>query len=141
MPLTRDRALDDRHFEFRGVPSAGQADAERQARQDERRAADRLDAVAPRRLSGRAGRPMFAAVGGVAQLVEQGTFKGLRIIPAASAAVRPGPFPSGSRAVRCLAQSVQSAQPPAVCPQKCHQYVVDLSIGFHHVVLPEERVW
>jgi hypothetical protein len=37
VPLTRDRALDDRHFEFRGVPSAGQADAVRQARQEERR--------------------------------------------------------------------------------------------------------
>ncbi|HET8837168.1 MAG TPA: hypothetical protein VFN08_20765 [Gemmatimonadales bacterium] len=37
VPLTRDRALDERHFEFRGVASAGQADALRQARQDERR--------------------------------------------------------------------------------------------------------
>ena len=37
VPLTRDRALDDRHFEFRGVHSAGQADAVRQARQEERR--------------------------------------------------------------------------------------------------------
>jgi hypothetical protein len=36
VPLTRDRALDDRHFEFRGVPSAAQADAVRQARQEER---------------------------------------------------------------------------------------------------------
>jgi hypothetical protein len=37
VPLTRDRTLDESHFEFRGVPSAGQADAVRQARQDERR--------------------------------------------------------------------------------------------------------
>jgi hypothetical protein len=36
VPLTRDRALDDRHFEFRGVPSAAQASEIRQARQDER---------------------------------------------------------------------------------------------------------
>jgi hypothetical protein len=36
VPLTRDRALDERHFEFRGVASAGQADAVRQARQEER---------------------------------------------------------------------------------------------------------
>jgi hypothetical protein len=36
VPLTRDRALDERHFEFRGVPSSGQADAIRQARQEER---------------------------------------------------------------------------------------------------------
>lgn len=36
VPLTRDRVLDDRHFEFRGVPSAGQADAVKQARQAER---------------------------------------------------------------------------------------------------------
>ena len=43
VPLTRDRALDDHHFEFRGVPSAGQADAERLARQEERRR--RTDAV------------------------------------------------------------------------------------------------
>jgi hypothetical protein len=35
-PLTRDRALDERHFEFRGVASAGQADAVRQARLEER---------------------------------------------------------------------------------------------------------
>jgi hypothetical protein len=47
VPLTRDRVLDDRHFEFRGVPSAGQADAERLARQEERRAERRrpTDAV------------------------------------------------------------------------------------------------
>ena len=37
IPLTRDRALDERHFEFRGVASAGQADAVRQARLEERR--------------------------------------------------------------------------------------------------------
>lgn len=37
VPLTRDRALNDEHFEFRGVASSGSADAERQARQDERR--------------------------------------------------------------------------------------------------------
>jgi hypothetical protein len=36
VPLTRDRALDERHFEFRGVASAGQADAIRQARNEER---------------------------------------------------------------------------------------------------------
>ena len=36
VPLTRDRALDERHFEFRGVASAGQADAVRQARLEER---------------------------------------------------------------------------------------------------------
>jgi hypothetical protein len=36
VPLTRDRALDERHFEFRGVASAGQADAIRQARHEER---------------------------------------------------------------------------------------------------------
>jgi hypothetical protein len=36
-PVTRDRALDDTHFEFRGVASSGSADAVRQARQDERR--------------------------------------------------------------------------------------------------------
>ena len=47
VPLTRDRVLDDRHFEFRGVTSAGQVDAERQARQEERRAERRrpTDAV------------------------------------------------------------------------------------------------
>jgi hypothetical protein len=33
----RDRALNDAHFEFRGVASSGSADAVRQARQDERR--------------------------------------------------------------------------------------------------------
>lgn len=37
VPLTRDRALDGAHFEFRGVASSGSADAVRQARQDERR--------------------------------------------------------------------------------------------------------
>jgi len=36
VPLTRDRVLDERHFEFRGVASAGQADAVRQARLEER---------------------------------------------------------------------------------------------------------
>jgi hypothetical protein len=36
VPLTRDRALDERHFEFRGVASAGQADAVRRARLEER---------------------------------------------------------------------------------------------------------
>ena len=36
VPLNRDRALDERHFEFRGVASAGQADAVRQARLEER---------------------------------------------------------------------------------------------------------
>ena len=36
VPVTRDRVLDERHFDFRGVASAGQTDAERQARQDER---------------------------------------------------------------------------------------------------------
>ncbi len=37
VPVTRERALTDAHFEFRGVASRGSADAERQARQDERR--------------------------------------------------------------------------------------------------------
>lgn len=37
VPLTRERALDDRHFEFRGVASSGTNDAARVARQDERR--------------------------------------------------------------------------------------------------------
>lgn len=37
VPVTRERALDDTHFEFRGVASSGSADAVRQARQDERR--------------------------------------------------------------------------------------------------------
>jgi hypothetical protein len=40
--------LDERHFEFRGVPSAGQADAVKQARQAERleeRRRRRTDAV------------------------------------------------------------------------------------------------
>ncbi|MBA3498594.1 MAG: hypothetical protein H0T86_15960 [Gemmatimonadales bacterium] len=37
VPVTRDRALTDAHFEFRGVASSGSNDAERQARQDERR--------------------------------------------------------------------------------------------------------
>ena len=36
VPLTRDRTLDERHFEFRGVPSAAQTDAVKQARQAER---------------------------------------------------------------------------------------------------------
>ena len=36
VPLTRDRTLDERHFEFRGVPPAAQADAVKQARQAER---------------------------------------------------------------------------------------------------------
>ena len=37
VPLTRERALNEAHFEFRGVPSAGTNDAARKARQDERR--------------------------------------------------------------------------------------------------------
>ncbi len=37
VPLTRDRALDERHFEFRGVASSGSNDAVRKARQEERR--------------------------------------------------------------------------------------------------------
>jgi len=37
VPVTRERVLDDEHFEFRGVASAGQSDAARQAKQDERR--------------------------------------------------------------------------------------------------------
>jgi len=37
VPVTRDRALNDEHFEFRGVASSGSADAIRKARQDERR--------------------------------------------------------------------------------------------------------
>ena len=37
VPLTRDRALQNAHFEFRGVPSSGASDAVRQARQEERR--------------------------------------------------------------------------------------------------------
>jgi hypothetical protein len=36
VPLTRERVLDQAHFDFRGVPSAGQADAVRQARQEDR---------------------------------------------------------------------------------------------------------
>jgi hypothetical protein len=36
VPVTRERVLDQEHFEFRGVPSAGQADAVRQARQQDR---------------------------------------------------------------------------------------------------------
>jgi hypothetical protein len=43
VPLTRDRVLDDRHFEFRGVPSPGQSDTERRTRTEERRR--RTDAV------------------------------------------------------------------------------------------------
>ena len=34
---TRNRALDEAHFEFRGVASSGSADAVRLARQEERR--------------------------------------------------------------------------------------------------------
>jgi hypothetical protein len=41
VPPTRERVLDEAHFEFRGVPSAGQADAARdarnKAREEERR--------------------------------------------------------------------------------------------------------
>jgi hypothetical protein len=37
IPLTRDRALDEVHFEFRGVPSSGASDAVREARNQERR--------------------------------------------------------------------------------------------------------
>ena len=37
VPLTRDRALDRAHFEFRGVASAGASDALREAKQTERR--------------------------------------------------------------------------------------------------------
>ena len=37
VPVTRERALTDAHFEFRGVASSGSNDAVRQARQDERR--------------------------------------------------------------------------------------------------------
>jgi hypothetical protein len=37
VPLTRERVLDARHFEFRGVSSSGSNDAEREARQEERR--------------------------------------------------------------------------------------------------------
>jgi hypothetical protein len=36
VPVTRERVLDQDHFDFRGVPSAGQADAVRQARQEDR---------------------------------------------------------------------------------------------------------
>ena len=36
-PRTRDRALADEHFEFRGVASAGSSDAARKAKADERR--------------------------------------------------------------------------------------------------------
>jgi hypothetical protein len=36
VPVTRERVLDQDHFEFRGVPSAGQTDAVRQARQEDR---------------------------------------------------------------------------------------------------------
>ncbi len=36
VPLTRERALDDRHFEFRGVVSSGSNDAARGARQEAR---------------------------------------------------------------------------------------------------------
>ena len=37
VPLTRDRALDEAHFEFRGVASSGMSDAVREARHQERR--------------------------------------------------------------------------------------------------------
>jgi hypothetical protein len=37
VPVTRERVLDDTHFEFRGVASAGASDAARKAKQDERR--------------------------------------------------------------------------------------------------------
>ena len=37
VPLTRDRALDETHFEFRGVTSSGASDAVREARHQERR--------------------------------------------------------------------------------------------------------
>jgi hypothetical protein len=37
VPLTRDRALDEDHFEFRGVTSSGMSDAVREARHQERR--------------------------------------------------------------------------------------------------------
>ena len=37
VPLTRERALNDAHFEFRGVSSAGANDAIREDRQEERR--------------------------------------------------------------------------------------------------------
>jgi hypothetical protein len=36
VPLTRDRALNDEHFEFRGVTSSGTTDAAREARQEAR---------------------------------------------------------------------------------------------------------
>jgi hypothetical protein len=36
VPVTRDRALDDTHFEFRGVASAGASDAARATKQAER---------------------------------------------------------------------------------------------------------
>ncbi len=37
VPLTRDRALDELHFEFRGVASSGMSDAVREARHQERK--------------------------------------------------------------------------------------------------------
>jgi hypothetical protein len=37
VPVTRERVLDDTHFEFRGVASAGASDAARKAKADERR--------------------------------------------------------------------------------------------------------
>ena len=37
VPLARERALDERHFEFRGVASSGMSDAVREARHQERR--------------------------------------------------------------------------------------------------------
>ena len=36
VPVTRDRALNDTHFEFRGVASSGTNDAAREARQEAR---------------------------------------------------------------------------------------------------------
>jgi hypothetical protein len=36
VPLTRDRALSDEHFEFRGVTSSGTNDAAREARHEAR---------------------------------------------------------------------------------------------------------
>jgi len=37
VPVTRERALNETHFEFRGVASSGAADAVREARHQERR--------------------------------------------------------------------------------------------------------
>ena len=36
-PVTRERALNETHFEFRGVASSGMSDAAREARYEERR--------------------------------------------------------------------------------------------------------